>query len=428
VSVDDLHAALRDVAREMKPVGWRQEAGRADVLGDEARAGKILQQAPGAKESDPAALKRSAENARAKLTQNGQRKLRDDEKGRAYGLLDPYHITYTQSAAAALAVLTDASPKVNAVNHAMALAVREVGGRVDDAGNPYIDCFGRALNMQLGPVLFGLTAGAAEQDDTLVRFYRDLATAPPVLGIFGRGQRPYTGAPAKTPDQTDYLYQSICDFWLRAAELLANENLGLHPLAYGRYTDCIDVLADLYHGASARNKDSLPGLARANFFRGQAHTHRWLGWSCAPFVRLLADPAEKSSVGLTEAVRYAQLQKGRWKNWPDLTFYILADLLVRDDLARHTPAALPPAPTNLQVQTASGGAELTWDASTGAASYRVYRGTTNGGPWQLLNSPHHDPAAPPLVSRAFHDPDGNANSAYVVTALDAAGRESPWPD
>jgi hypothetical protein len=372
-------------------------------------------------------LLRGARGSKAKITNNGSRKLREDEKGRAYGALDPYHITYTQSAAAALAALPDAPPTVSAVNLAMASGVREAGGLVDAGGFPYIDCFNRTLNMQLGAVLFGLTAGARAGDTELVRFYRDLATAPAVQGVFGRAQRPYTGAPAKSADQTDFLYQSICDFWLRTTELLAQENLDLQPLAFSRYTDCIDVMADQYHGIAARDKPGAAGIARANFFRGQAHTHRWLGWSCAPYIRLLEDPARHGTAGLTEAIRYSETLKGRWKNWPDLTYYVLADLLVRNPPSQQTPPELLQAPSLTNVRTEGENTALTWTAVSGAAGYRVYRATAPGGPYTWLNSPYRESPPPPLTETRYVDRDAPKGATYLVTAIDAAGRASPWP-
>ncbi len=428
VTFDALHVALQQVVREMKPIGWRQEAGRALVLGDAARAAKILAQGPNAKEANADSLVRGAENARAKITNNGQRKVLEHEKGRAYGGVDPYHITYTQSAAAALAVLTDAPARVSEINLAMAQAVRRAGGKVDEAGSPYIDCFNRTLNMQMGPVVFGLTAGVSAGEVELAGFYRDLATAPAVLGVFGRGQRPYTGAPATRADQTDYLYQAICDFWLRTTELLGNEDLGLHPLAYSRFTDCVDVTADLYHGPAANHKEELPGLARANFFRGQAHTHRWLGWSAAPYIRLLERPEERGSVGVTEALHYTQSLKGRWKNWPDLTFYVLADLLVREALERYERPEIIAAPENVRVQRGARETEVAWTAVAGASGYRIYRAETPGGPYRWLNSPHTETPGRPITGTRFVDSGATKTSTYVVTAVDANGREGRWPE
>jgi len=310
----------------------------------------------------------------------------------------------------------------------MASGVREEGGRVDAAGNPYIDVFNRTLNMQLGPVLFGLTAGAAAADEPLMRFYRDLATSPPSQAVFGRGQRPYTGAPAGTPEQTDFLYQSLCDFWLRATELLAGEDLQLHRMAYTRYTDCIDVMADRYHGVAAQDKAGATGDARANFFRGQAHTHRWLGWSCAPFIRLLEEPAEKNRIGLTEAIHHAETMKGRWKNWPDLTYYVLADMLVRESLARYQRPVLPIAPAPPSVDFKANSAVLTWRAVDGASEYRVFRSDSPGGPYQWLNSPYVNLPSPPLVKPTYQDAGARPEASYIILSVDAAGRQSPWPE
>ncbi|HTO04153.1 MAG TPA: hypothetical protein VL069_10655, partial [Opitutus sp.] len=427
-SAEKFHAVIREVAREMKPIGWRQEAGRAYVVGDSERVAKVLKASEAPREQDRERLLRGARGALAKLTENGTRKLQEHEKGRAYGALDPYHVTYTQSAAAALAVLADAPPAVTAVNAVMASAVREAGGRVDDAGYPYIDVFSRNLNMQLGPVLFGLTAGAATGDTDLVRFYRDLATAPPVQAVFGRAQRPYVSGATTRSDQTDYLYQAICDFWLRTTELLANEDLSLHPLAYSRFTDSIDVMADVYHGVAARDEPDAAGQARANFFRGQAHTHRWLGWSCAPFIRLLEDPAEKSAVGLTEAIHYAEVLKGRWKNWPDLTYYILADMLVGKGLERWTKPTLPKSPAGVKAGRMESGIRLSWMPVNQATGYRIYRAERAGGPYRWLNSPYVSSPLPATDDTTFEDAEGSADSVYVITAVDAEGRESAWPD
>lgn len=427
-TTDLLHAALRTVAREMKPIGWRQEAARAVVLDDVPRMERILRHGLKAREADRAALLRGAEAARAKLTQNGRRRVAEHEKGRAYGGLDPYHITYTQSAAAALALFGEVPERVAAINHAMASAVREFGGRVDEAGYPFIDCFNRTLNMQMGPVLFGLTAGAAAGDEALAGFYRDLATAPPTLAVFGRAQRPYTGAPATSDDPSDYLYQAICDFWLRTTELLGGENLSLHPLAFARYTDCIDVMADRYHGVASRDKAGASGETRANFFRGQAHTHRWLGWSAAPYIRILETPEDRGAVGLTEAIRHTRLQQGRWKNWPDLTYYALTDLLVREALQSYERPALPERPADVTKRARSGAVELNWSAAPEAVAYRVYRAAREGGPYRWLNSPHRENPPPALTETNFRDTGegASAEAVYVVTAVDAAGRESAW--
>jgi hypothetical protein len=166
---------------------------------------------------------------------------------------------------------------------------------------------------------------------------------------------------------------------------------------------------------------------RANFFRGQAHTHRWLGWSCSPYIRLLEDSTEQSRIGLTEAVRYTRAQKGRWKNWPDLTFYVLADLLVREGLGRYVAPALPDCPSEVSV-TRGSGAEISWAVVPNAKEYRIYRANAAGGPYTWLNSPYTTTPKVSLATTHFVDPKTGDYAEYVVTAVDAAGRESRWPE
>ncbi|QYM80335.1 hypothetical protein K0B96_06905 [Horticoccus luteus] len=426
VEVATLHEALAKVVRSMRPVNWAQEAGRFHVLGETEKRDAVWRKQPSAGESDAARLVERAKAATARLNPEGWAKLKQDEKSRASGPLDPYHLTYTLSAGAALSALGDAPPRVGEAIRAMAEASREYLGRADADGSPYIDCYSRALNMQMGPMLFGLAASAEGSDATLTRFYRDLATTPVMLGVFGRGERPYVATRRNKPDYTDYLYQAISDFWLRTAELLAHENLQLHPLAFGRYTDCVDVLADRYHALDRRDNDGTAGEVRANFFRGQGHTHRWLGWSCAPFIRLLADPAEKSQVGLTEAIRYARSRAERWNNWPDLTFYLLTDLMTRQ-LPDGSAPALPPRPNGVRARVTAQGTELSWGAVSAAVSYRIYRADESGGPWIWLNSPYAGKAVAPTSETVFADSAGGAGKFYVVLSVDASGRASAWP-
>lgn len=420
----DLSATLRQIVGEMQPIGWRQEAGRFHVLGKMTDRDRVLANAPKKTEADPANLERGAQGAWKTLSGDGKHTLREDEKSRASGPIDPYHLTYTQSAAAALAALNVAPPNARAVGRANAVATRAFLGRADENGFPYVDCFNRAFNMQLGPMLFGLVE--AKDDAKEAAFYRDLANAPTVRAVYGRAQRPYSSKIGPGADYSDHLYQAICDFWLRATELLAGENLEIHPLAYARYTDCVDVLADRYHGFDFRDTDtSFAKEVRANFWRAQPHTHRWLVWSASPFMRLLEAPGDNT--GLTEAARYCHTLHGRWKNWPDLTFYELAEMLTREALPKYQAPALLTRPTGVKETTRDGGREINWGPVVGATSYRVYRMRRDGGVLQWLNSPY-GPTPAAVTEAKFFDREGRASDRYTITAVDAAGRESRWFD
>ena len=49
-----------------------------------------------------------------------------------------------------------------------------------------------------------------------------------------------------------------------------------------------------------------------------------------------------------------------------------------------------------------------------------------GGPWTWLNSPHATPAGELVQATDYADSSGHEGDAYLVTAVDAAGRESRW--
>ena len=363
---------------------------------------------------------RGAQNAWDRLSLNGTRRLREDEKSRASGQLDPYGITYTESAAAAMEVLGEVPQTVHAIGAANAVAARQFLGRTDEKGYPYIDCFNRALNMQMGCVLFGLSSG--REDPATANFYRDLAGSPAVRAVYARAQRPYSEKIGESAEYSDFLYQAICDFWLRCADILGGEDLGLHPLAFARYTDCIDVLADQYHGFDIRDADGSAGPSRANFWRAQPHTHRWVGWSCSPFIRTLETPGDLT--GTTEAVEYCRMLRRRWKNWPDLTYYALAAMLSGDGLGRYHPPKLPDAPGGVTWAPVAQGCEVRWDAVAGAAGYRVYRVDREGGEPSWLNSPYL--GKPADTGTRFIDTTDAPSARYFVTAVDSRGRESRW--
>ena len=417
----ELQAALRSVVADMQPIGWRQQAGRLRVIGRSADCDRILATVPRPAEADAQYLRKGAESAWARISQNGMHRLREDEKARASGPLDPYNITYSESAAASLDVLGGAPPLVHRIGDANARAAREFLGRTDEHGFPYIDCFNRALNMQMGSVLFGLIS--ARDDPATGAFYRDLVGSSSVRGVYARAQRPYSEKIGPSPDYSDFLYQSVCDFWIRAGEILAGEDLQLHPLAYARYTDCIDVLADQYHGFDIRDSDGSASPSRANFWRAQPHTHRWLSWSCSPFIRILERPNDPT--GATEAVHYCRMLIGRWKNWPDLTHYILAADLRSEGVGRYRGPSLLPRPRDVTSVPEADGILVTWAEVPGAASYRVYRASRDGGPLDWIDSPYAKPREPVLGTR-FVDAAGKPSDHYLVAAVDASGREGRW--
>jgi len=426
VGRDEYRAALGALIREMKPVGWRQEAARAVALGNTNRGHQILDTKPAPSDADAAALERSARNAWRKLSDNGARRLREDEKARASGPLDPYHITYTHTAAAVLDAMGLAPEKTRQVDRAYARAARQFLGRVDDTGFPYLDCFSRALNMQMGALVFGLVE-PSEEDAEIAAFYRDLAGAPAIRAVYGRAQRPYSAKVTTSAEYSDYLYQAVCDYWIRVAELTSGETLELHPLAFARYTDCVDVMADRYHAADPADRDGSAPAPRANFFRAQPHTHRWLGWSVAPFMRLAERPGDFT--GATEAIAHCRMLAQRWKNWPDLTYYAIASLLADERFHARERHALLPMPDRVGTESGPGRATVRWEPVPGAVGYRIYRARAGGGGWEWLNSPYREGAKSGGAETEFVDEQARAGDRYFVTTVNRDGRESRWfPD
>ncbi len=87
-------------------------------------------------------------------------------------------------------------------------------------------------------------------------------------------------------------------------------------------------------------------------------------------------------------------------------------------------AALPKAPTGLEVTAPQNGRELDvfWAASDSAAvGYNLYRGTKSGGPYAKLNSSG-------LISTFYNDLVVLADTDYyyVATSIDSLGNESPY--
>jgi hypothetical protein len=421
LNVDRAIARIEDNVREIKPVGWVNQT----VLKSLAGRKEVFPRRAWSKEADAVSWRAAAQRAEDRLTNQGTRELREDEKGKAAGSLDPYHITYGATGLARWLWSGGMPPPALASLRAQLTAVRGQLGRSDDQGWPYLNVFHRAQNMQMGPMFLALAdAGAAPE---LQRFYRDMVAAPHVQAVLPRGKRPYAGQPQTTAGESDTLYQAVVDFYLRATELSLNESLGFHPVALGRYLDSVDVNADLYHPFHPRDDVESVGLARANFFRTQSHLHRWLGWGPAPFIALLVKPREDGVVpGVTEAWYYADALVGRWKNWPDQSWLYLSTVLPRRAQG-FNPAARPESALPLIVNRKGEGNQVSWTEVPGAREYRVYRMRVGEAPvW--LNSPYAKRAANTRSShdRQWFDRDGQRGDRYRVHIVDATGRESAW--
>ncbi|HEX2100092.1 MAG TPA: hypothetical protein VHF69_05495 [Candidatus Synoicihabitans sp.] len=415
ISATTLHAAIVDVVRATQPTDWRQLAGRADLLGEAESRDRSMR--PRDWERNANSLVANARRSRAAILAK-QGRIAEHDKGRTAGALDPYHVTYTHSPVLALWALGRVPEQMAEVGSAYARASQLAIGRVDPSGWPYIDCFFRAINMQMGATLAGLIT----PDPDVNRFYRDLATAAPIVGVAGKAQRPYAGRAAVGSEYSDLNYQAITDFWLRSAELLTGEDLQLHPLAYSRFSDAIDVRADEYHPFDAHKQRPSP-LVRVNFFRLQPHTHRWLALSCAPFMLPLERPGD--SVGATEAWHYTRAIKDRWRNWPNLTYYLLAGWGITEP--PRPRVSLPAAPTGVRWSEERRGVRISWDKVPGAAGYHIYRAKHAAGPWHWVTSPHHLKKPGTLVRELeYRDDAGAPSDFYLVRAVSADGRYSRW--
>jgi fibronectin type 3 domain-containing protein len=65
--------------------------------------------------------------------------------------------------------------------------------------------------------------------------------------------------------------------------------------------------------------------------------------------------------------------------------------------------------------------DLTWDASSGAVGYNVYRGTVSGGPYSMINSTLD-------TTTAYTDSTVASGQTYyyVVTAINSESQESGY--
>ena len=413
-------ARVKDNVLEMKPVGWVNESLIRSLQGK----AEPFPRRKWSTESDPEYWVASAKRAEAKVMGGAPRRLQEDEKGRAAGSLDPYHVTYDTTALAYWLMNGDLPPPVLESNRARMEAVRRQIGRVDESGWPYLDVFARTQNMQMGPPLLTLADAGASAETR--RYYRDQLSAPTLGAVMLRGLRPYQGRAQTQSGESDTLYQAVVDFMLRATELSTNEAFGLQPVAFGRYLDAIDVNADLYHPAHPRSEDEGGRFARANFFRTQSHLHRWLAWGPAPFFALLQNPPRESDGGFpgaTEAWQFANVLSGRWKNWPDQSWLFLSSVLPEKAKTYH-PAPRPAAVGTVKIDHRADGNHLSWEKRSDAQSYRVYR-LRSGSPPFWVDSPYRGGKTDGAADEGF-DAEGKPDDGYVVHVLDQAGHESAW--
>jgi hypothetical protein len=392
--------------------GWPQDAALLWLHRERAKFDALLARKPAAAESDPAFHL----PAWARTTPPGPPNPKDQ------GRIDPYHVSYGSSTLPLYAKLAPGD-RLPAASLAIGRASKQAFGRVNAAGFPRIDCFVSAFNMQIGPLGLALFGGRNAGDPALAAWALDALHAPGVTGIYGHAQRPYPGEIGRA-EATDFLYESICDFHLRSIELSTGEDLWVHPAALGRYFDCVDVTADLQHRAPPEGRSR--SWYRANYFRGQAHDHRWEAWSCSPFVGMFAHASDRGEIGSTEAAYWLDEQSRRKQPWAELMWYAHADLLLETSLAGYTPQPSPALPHDLAVRHERGANQLRWAAVPGVTGYRIYRAPRMGGPWTWLNSPHAVPAGELVKTTDYADDSGREGDAYLVTAVDAAGRESRW--
>ncbi|MGH2427383.1 MAG: S-layer homology domain-containing protein [Candidatus Limnocylindria bacterium] len=101
-----------------------------------------------------------------------------------------------------------------------------------------------------------------------------------------------------------------------------------------------------------------------------------------------------------------------------------------------TPEPPPPAaPTNLSATAGDGEVALSWTASTGATSYNVKRGTTDGGPYSTIASPtttsHTDTTVTNGTTYYYvvsaENADGESNDSSQVSATPSAEPPPPPP-
>jgi hypothetical protein len=126
---------------------------------------------------------------------------------------------------------------------------------------------------------------------------------------------------------------------------------------------------------------------------------------------------------LGEAVAHAKetlLSQGSQYEAVSETFVLFGDP------AMTLKVPLPRRPTNLSVQSTSGGITLSWNEATGCngeavSGYNLYRSPTPGGGYTRINTTL-------ITSPELRDesPEAGTTYCYVVSSVDADGDESVW--
>ncbi len=348
--------------------------------------------------------------------------------------LDPYNQGYANSSIVPYAMYLGPSERLDKMCYAIGRGSMLTNGQVYPEGFPYIKSFANAYNMQIGSVYFGIYSGKKLNDPWMTLFYRDINKANGTANIYGHGERAYSGNMGQGAT-SDVLYQAISDLWLRAIELVCNENLSIHPAAYARFTDTIDVTSDLQH--HTLTPETHWSQYRGNFFRGQQHDHRWESWDAMPYLILQEYADEEVPAGITEAIYYSKRQAdelirlGKQPNWSTLMNFFHPMFNLRVARHNYAPPTLPALPGDVKVVSAgTGGVRITWSPVEGAVGYRVYRSDRIGLPLTFLNSPYVPGRRAELIQdTSYDDPVGSPEMFYFVTAVDKAGFESSWfPD
>ena len=428
LTIGDYNTELAVVMTTFDPFDWPQKTARLYTQRRTDEMEAMITQVPASLTSTDHWLV-PARAAYAKLTAASTQPIRENQKGGpASGPLDPYMLTYGMSSIAPLAAFATSNPRLEQTCLAIGKAAREFKERVDEYGFPYIDCFFSAQNMQMGSYLMGIYAAKKSGDLDLLQFYRDCARTASVLCIYGHGQRAYTGR-ALGWGNSDLCYEEPVDLWMRTIELTCNEDLWQHPAVFGRYFDCVDVNADLYHRSLRTTDRGTGSWWRANMFRSQGHDHRWEAWT--PFFGMHARASDNGAVGMTEAYYWARGLVGHWVNWPNLTELFFSDINLRQAMPQYRPEPAPPLPQDVRVKPTATGNVVTWQAVSGEKilGYRIYRAEKIGERLTFLNSPYTAKPGKLIEGTSYTDPDGKAGQVYFVTAVDAQRRESRWfPD